>query len=113
MSKKSRLRILGMHCPSCAVNIKKAIESVEGVRDVELSFSEQTARLIVEKKDAFPLILRKIRELGYDVLSEKIVVSLDGLRTPDDETKINSLIRRADGILDVLADALSGTVYII
>ena len=43
MSKKVELNITGMHCPHCEMRVKKALESVKGVKSAKADHTKGTA----------------------------------------------------------------------
>jgi copper chaperone CopZ len=63
---KTELNIEGMHCDSCAVDIKETLEDTAGVRQVDVTFKRKTA--IVEFDDEIvqqSTLVKKIQDLGY------------------------------------------------
>ena len=63
---KSEFHIKGMHCESCAVEIKETLETTAGVRSADVTFNGKTAN--VEYDDAVvqrETLVKKIQDLGY------------------------------------------------
>ena len=63
---KAELHIDGMHCDSCAVDIKETLEETAGVRQADVTFKRKTA--VVEFDDQTvqqSTLLKKIQDLGY------------------------------------------------
>lgn len=63
---KSELHLKGMHCESCAVEIKETLEMTAGVRSADVTFNGKTAN--VEYDDAVvqeQTLIKKIQDLGY------------------------------------------------
>jgi copper chaperone CopZ len=63
---KAELHIEGMHCDSCAADIKETLEETAGVRAADVTFKRKTA--IVEFDDETvqqKTLLKKIQDLGY------------------------------------------------
>jgi copper chaperone CopZ len=63
---KSEFHIKGMHCESCAVEIKETLETTAGVSSADVTFNGRTAE--VEYDDAVlqrETIIKKIQDLGY------------------------------------------------
>jgi copper chaperone CopZ len=59
-------QIEGMHCDSCAVDIKETLEETAGVRQVDVTFKRKTA--IVDFNDETvqqATLVKKIQDLGY------------------------------------------------
>ena len=64
--KKTKLKISGMHCVSCAMNIEWALEDIEGVRGSKVSFAKQIAEVEFDESLAKEEnILAVIVKLGY------------------------------------------------
>ena len=57
--------VAGMHCHHCADNVEKAISSVSGVKEVEVSLQEKTA--VVRGTFVDDDVMAAIRSLGFDV----------------------------------------------
>jgi P-type Cu+ transporter len=63
---KSEFHIKGMHCESCAVEIKETLETTAGVRRADVTFNGKTAN--VEYDDGVvqrQTLIKKIQDLGY------------------------------------------------
>lgn len=63
---KAELNIEGMHCDSCAVDIKETLEETAGVLQADVTFKRKTA--IVEYDEQVvqqTTLLKKIQDLGY------------------------------------------------
>lgn len=63
---KAELHIQGMHCDSCAVDIKETLEETAGVHSADVTFKRKTA--IVEFDDETvqqSTLVKKIQDLGY------------------------------------------------
>lgn len=41
MAKKAKLKIIGMHCTSCAMNIDGELEDTEGVKEAKTNYAKQ------------------------------------------------------------------------
>ncbi|BDZ70255.1 hypothetical protein GCM10025861_07720 [Methanobacterium petrolearium] len=41
--KKAEIKISGMHCASCALNIEKSLQDMEGVEDAQVNFGTEKA----------------------------------------------------------------------
>ena len=64
---KSELHIKGMHCESCAVEIKETLETTAGVFRADVTYGGKTANVAYD--DAVvqeQTLIKKIQDLGYD-----------------------------------------------
>ena len=63
---RAELHLKGMHCESCAVDIKETLEETAGVRNADVTFNGKTA--VVEFDEAVvqqTTLIKKIQDLGY------------------------------------------------
>lgn len=63
---KAEFHIKGMHCESCAADIKETLEETAGVQRADVTFSGKTANVefdeqVVQEKT----LIKKIQDLGY------------------------------------------------
>jgi copper chaperone CopZ len=63
---KAEFHIDGMHCDSCAANIKETLEDTAGVRTAEVTFSGKTANVEFDEETVQQqTLIKKIQDLGY------------------------------------------------
>ncbi|HNB52381.1 MAG TPA: cation transporter, partial [Anaerolineales bacterium] len=65
------LKITGMDCAACAQTIERGVAKLDGVQTCALNFTSETLR--VEGEIARENIIQRVRELGYDVGSDKVI----------------------------------------
>ena len=58
------IHIEGMTCPFCGLAIKKSLEEVEGVTNVEISFEEKTGWVTAEQSVSDEQLLEAIKKPG-------------------------------------------------
>ena len=63
---KAEFHIEGMHCDSCAVDIKETLEETAGVHSADVTFKRKTA-IVDFDEDTMQqaTIVKKIQDLGY------------------------------------------------
>ncbi len=64
---KREFHIKGMHCESCAVEIREQLETTAGVRGADVNYGGKTANVefdpeVVQEKT----LVKKIQDLGYN-----------------------------------------------
>ena len=64
---KKTLKIEGMMCQHCVAHVKKALETVEGVSDVQVDLKKKTATLVLEKEITNQTFMDVIEQAGYSV----------------------------------------------
>jgi len=63
---KAKFKIDGMHCDSCAVDIRETLEDTAGVKQANVDFSGKTA--VVEFNDETvqqQTLIKKLQDIGY------------------------------------------------
>jgi uncharacterized membrane protein YraQ (UPF0718 family)/copper chaperone CopZ len=71
MSDKTLVKIDGMTCNHCKMNVEKAIKSVEGIKDVHIDLTSGTAEL---EGDNFSLenVKKAVDDIGYSFLGKTV-----------------------------------------
>lgn len=65
MSKKT-IKIIGMHCISCAKNIEEVLSELQGVQESSVDFALGKANVVFDqKKISLEKILSAIKDAGY------------------------------------------------
>lgn len=72
------LKITGMDCAACAQTIEGGVARIAGVQAASLNFTTETLR--VEGNIARETIVKRVRELGYDVATETAPLATSGLQ---------------------------------
>ena len=63
---KAEFHIQGMHCESCAADIKETLEETAGVESADVTFNGKTADVTFDDAVVQPATLvKKIQDLGY------------------------------------------------
>ena len=64
-----KLKIQGMHCTSCAMNIDFGLEDLEGVKSAKTSYAKQVCEVeFDEEKINNQKIIQTIKKTGYTVV---------------------------------------------
>lgn len=70
---KKKLKIDGMHCTSCAMNIDFDLEDVQGVKSAKTSYASQVCEVeFDEEKVKIEVITQTIQKTGYKVKNTAI-----------------------------------------
>ncbi len=66
MAKKVLLKITGMHCTSCAMNIDGDLEDyIKGVKSAKTNYAKQETEVEFEEEVKIEQIITQIKETGY------------------------------------------------
>lgn len=72
MKKEIRIRIEGMHCPSCAKVIQSELREISGVQEVQVDFGSKGGRIVFDPKLVSPQkLVETIEQLGYRAVVEE------------------------------------------
>lgn len=64
---KKKLKIEGMHCTSCAMNIDFDLEDIDGVKSAKTSYAAQVTEVEFDsEKVNDQVILETIKKTGYN-----------------------------------------------
>ncbi len=111
---EEKLKLIGMHCASCAVTIEKKLRSTEGVVDVTVSFAAEDATVVYDpSKTSLKRIVEAVRSVGYDVYKEEYLLTVENLSTPDDELAVEKKLSAIPGIVEVSASHVARTVRLV
>lgn len=71
------VRIQGMSCQGCVMNIERRLRATSGVQTVTVDLADGSARIVYDDKVSTPAtLIGVIENLGFDVVSSAIA---DGL----------------------------------
>ena len=63
---KAEFHIKGMHCESCAADIKETLEETAGVKVADVTFKRKTAIVDFDEQTVQQsTLIKKIQDLGY------------------------------------------------
>ena len=60
------MKIEGMMCPRCVAHVKKALEGIDGVSEVDVNLKKKTAVFHAENVED-EILINAIVEAGYEV----------------------------------------------
>ncbi len=106
------LKLVGMHCASCAITIQKQLEKL-GVK-AEVSFATEEAKVEFDPEKIPPRkIIEAIRKAGYDVYKEEVIFAVEGLVSAEDDRRVEEALQGLEGVFDVAANHVTKTVRIL
>lgn len=64
--KKITLKIDGMHCTSCAMNIDGELEDTKGIKEANTNYAKQQTEVVFDPQEiSEDTILEIIKDVGY------------------------------------------------
>ena len=64
------LKVKGMSCQHCVMSVKKALNQLEGIQNVQVDLQKEEVRFDNTKALALNRIEKAIEEAGYEVISQ-------------------------------------------
>ncbi len=111
--KKAEIKVSGMSCASCALNIEKNLNEVEGVDEARVNLGTKRATVEYDSDQVkLPQLEKAIEEIGYGVLNEKVVIKIGGMTCAMCVKAIEDGIGRLDGISSVNVNLSSEKAYV-
>jgi Cu+-exporting ATPase len=111
--KRINLPVGGMHCSSCAVNVSKALEGVEGVFKADVNVS--AGRALVEYDPSttdLKAMGKAIEAVGYQLLLDRITLSVKGMSCASCVQKVEQALREVEGVYDVRVNLMMGRAVV-
>lgn len=98
--KETNLQISGMTCAACALRIEKGLNKLEGVENATVNLAlEKSAIKYDPQKLKVEDIEKKIRDLGYGVVTEKAEFDITGMTCAACSTRIEKGLNKLDGVV--------------
>src|SRR5207302_4637839 len=94
-TKRTVLKIGGMHCAGCVSSIQKSVSEVPGVNKVEVNLATEKATLEFDQtKVKLDSIEKAIEEIGYKIVYEKLILKIDGVSECTDVERLTHNMMR-------------------
>ncbi|MBS7531676.1 copper-translocating P-type ATPase [Hazenella sp. IB182353] len=94
-----KLQIMGMSCAACATRIEKGLAKLDGVVEVGVNFSLESAQI---KYDADQVSLRQLEEkieaLGYATVKEVVNLQIEGMTCSACANRIEKGLNQLEGV---------------
>jgi P-type Cu+ transporter len=111
--KNATIKISGMSCASCALNIEKSLQSLEGVDKANVNLGTEEA--IVEY-DPTKLNISELDEAveksGYEVINEQVVIKVGDMSCAMCVKAIEDVLNKIDGVSHVNVNLASEKAYV-
>ena len=112
-NKKAELKVSGMVCAACTQAIEKALRSLDGVALAFVNLGTETASVEYDPEKLCLADLEKaVRDAGYDVIDEKVVLRIDGMVCAMCVGALEIALKKLDGVVEVRVNLASEKAYI-
>ncbi|WP_415282388.1 heavy metal translocating P-type ATPase [Candidatus Nitrososphaera sp. FF02] len=104
-TKKTLLKIGGMHCAGCVNSIQRYVSTIDGVSKVEVNLASEKAAVEFDpEKTSLPDIEKAVEGAGYRVVYEKVSLKIGGMSDPADAQRIEQAVSRMEGVRSASAN---------
>jgi Cu+-exporting ATPase len=98
--KKAEIKISGMHCATCAINIEESLSQIKDVSKVQVNFGTDTAHVEFDPRKVSITDLEKaVKDVGYDVVNREVTLKIGGMVCATCVQTIESALRALPGIV--------------
>ena len=98
----------GLHCGSCVGRAEKALQSVEGVGDVNVNLAAETATVTLDRPDATAAITSALEAAGYPARTETFRVAIADMSCASCVGRVERALAAVPGILSAEVNLASG-----
>jgi P-type Cu+ transporter len=111
--KKAELKVKGMVCAACTAAIEKSLRNKEGVVAAQVNLGTETASVDYDPEKVKLVDLEKaIRDAGYDVLDEKVVLSIGGMVCAMCVGALEIALKKLDGVVEVRVNLAAEKAFV-
>lgn len=97
--KETNMQITGMTCAACATRIEKGLKKLEGIEEANVNLAlERSAVKFDPAVTNIEAIQKKVRDLGYDVVTEKAEFDITGMTCAACSTRIEKGLNKLGGV---------------
>ncbi|MCK5547857.1 MAG: HAD-IC family P-type ATPase, partial [Thermoplasmata archaeon] len=107
------MRISGMTCASCAMNIEMALNDLDGVSKAAVNLA--TEKVAVEydpEKVGIDELEKAVIDAGYKVLKDNVILKVGGMTCAMCVKTIEDALKGLDGVIDVNVNLSSEKAYV-
>lgn len=112
-TKKTTMRIGGMTCASCALNIETALSELEGVSKASVNLATEKAAVEYNPSKVNTNLLEKaVVDVGYKVIKDEVVLKIGGMTCATCAMTIENALMGLDGVTNVNVNLGTEKTYV-
>ena len=109
----AELKVAGMVCASCTAAIEKALKNQGGVSRAEINLGTEMASVEYDPEKIKLIDIEKtIRDAGYDVIDQKVVLKIGGMVCAMCVGALEIALKKLDGVVDVRVNLAAEKAYV-
>jgi len=111
--KNAKIKISGMSCASCAINIEKSLGNLEGVGNATVNLGTEEALVEYDPdKLKLPDLEEAVEDAGYEVINDKVTIKIGDMSCAMCVKAIEDVLTKIDGVSVVNVNLASEKAYI-
>ncbi|MGB9175896.1 MAG: heavy metal translocating P-type ATPase [Methanoregula sp.] len=111
--KKAELKITGMHCATCAVNIEESLSKIKEVTKAQVNFGTDTAHVEFDpRKVSLGEIEKVVKDAGYDVVNQEVTITVGGMMCATCVETIEAALRALPGVVSATVNLGTEKAYV-
>ncbi|HXG07001.1 MAG TPA: heavy metal translocating P-type ATPase [Nitrososphaera sp.] len=111
MTKRTLVKIGGMHCAGCVNSIQRRISTIDGISKVEVNLANEKAVLEYDPaKVRIEVIEKAIAEIGYRIVYERVNLGVEGITDLTDARRLEQNLGQMEGVRSVAVNYASSQV---
>ncbi len=111
--KKVEIKVSGMSCASCALNVEKSLKNLEGVEESHVNIGTEKATVKYDpEKLKLPELEKAVEEAGYNVVNDKVILKIGGMSCVMCVKAIEDALGKLDGISKVTVNLTAEKAYV-
>lgn len=111
--KNANIKISGMSCASCALNIEKSLGNLEGVEKAHVNLGTEEAIVKYDtEKLKLPDLEEAVEDAGYEVINDKVTIKIGGMSCAMCVNAIEDVLNKIEGVSEVNVNLASEKAYV-
>ena len=111
--KKAEIKITGMTCATCAVNIEESLAGLKDVSIAQVNFGTDTAHVEYDPaKVTLAALEHAVREAGYDVVNRQVTIKVGGMMCATCVETIETALKELPGIVSATVNLGTEKAYV-
>ncbi|MFA4823592.1 MAG: heavy metal translocating P-type ATPase [Methanoregula sp.] len=112
-TKKAEIKIAGMHCATCAVNIEESLAGLKDVKKAQVNFGTDSAHVEYDPaKVSLAAIENAVKEAGYDVVNRQVTIKVGGMMCATCVETIETALMELPGIVSATVNLGTENAYV-
>ena len=111
--KQISLPIEGMSCASCVGRVDRALNAIDGVKDVSVNLASESARMSVDAHKGIPEVIETLRELGYPTRTARAELTIEAMSCASCVGRVDKALAAVPGVVEVNVNLASETATVV